>query len=312
MSRLTHSAGGFLRSLQISSTQVFAFVEGRLDRPFFDRLLSQICSISVTEYKIFAMKELPSETGGKASLITMFQDFRKRGLLVHTAFGKSMVCLFLADKDCDDFTGKRLRSSHLVYSPTYDLEGHLFSCGNLTMALSDACGITTEQAKSLVPNAAVWLQTIAVNWKEWTALCMISQARGINTGCTFDRISQVNPNPLSTSDSAKVLAYKAELSAALAINQQELDSEFKAAVRRIERSIQIGNPMRYFKGKWLSHIIQRHLESKPRIPDANISGAGERLNISLVSQVAVHANCSCCSVYTKQIHAVLALVKPNL
>ena len=74
MTRLTHSSGGFVRSLQMSSARIFAFVEGRLDRPFFDRLLSQVCNPVAIAYKVFAMKELPGGTGGKSALLATFRS----------------------------------------------------------------------------------------------------------------------------------------------------------------------------------------------------------------------------------------------
>jgi hypothetical protein len=223
-----------------------------------------------------------------------------------------MTCLFLADKDCDDFTKKRLRSSHLIYTPTYDIEGHLFSCGNVSTALSDACGITTDHAKSLLPNPKVWLETVATNWKEWVALCMVSQSRGVNIGCTFERPSQVNPDPFGPPDMTQVSSFKAKLTAAVAATLGEIETEFRIAIRKIEQSIRAGHPLRYFKGKWLGHLIQRHLENNPKIPDANISGVGERLNVALVSQVAVHTNCSCCAAYVPQLNSIVVRMKSNL
>lgn len=306
MTRLTHSSGGFIRALQMSSARVFAFVEGRLDRPFFDRLLALECGPKHIEHRVFAMKELPGGTGGKSALISTFQLYRKNGLLACTAFGKSMTCIFLADKDADDFTKRRLRSPHLIYSPTYDLEGHLYSCGDLTRALSDACGITVEQAKVLVPDPKVWLQSAATNWKEWIALCLISQANSANCGCTFDRPSQVNPDPLAAPDSTQVAAFKLRLAQTLGISEINLSMAFQTAICNIERSIRAGQPLRYFKGKWLSHLMQRYLENKPRIPDALISGVGERLGISLLSQVARDANCGFCAAYLPQIQSIVA------
>lgn len=306
MTRLTHSNGGFIRSLQMTSARVFAFVEGRLDRPFFDRVLQRACAAGQAEHRVFAMKELPGGTGGKSSLLLTFQDFRRRGLLACTAFGKSMVCIFFADKDSDDFTRKRLRSEHLIYSPTYDLEGHLFACGDLHRALADACGITIEQSRRLLPDPEVWLANTATLWKEWIALCLVSQARSANCGCTFDRTSQVNPDPLSPPDPAQVIAFRARLAAALSVSQQVIDKEFNAALSKVETSIRARRPLLYFKGKWLNHVVQRHLEAQPRVPDANIGGVGEKVGVSLVGQVAHSAACTCCAAYAQPIQKVLA------
>lgn len=306
MSRLTHSSAGFVRSLQMSSARIFAFVEGRLDRPFVDRILAQLCNPPKIGYSVYAIKELPGGTGGKSALISYFQKFRQSGLLACTVFGKSMACIFLADKDSDDFTRRRLRSSHLIYSPTYDLEGHLFTCGDLNRALADACGITADQARLLVPDPKAWLQRAATHWRDWIALCLVSQAKGINCGCTFDRTSQVNPDPLATPNLAQVAAFKLKLALALEISQRDLDIAFLAASRSVDQSIRSGHPLKYFKGKWLGHLMQRHLESKPRIPDALISGVGERLGISLLAQVAQHSNCGCCVAYLPQLQDIVA------
>lgn len=306
MSRLTHSSTGFVRSLQMMSSQVFAFVEGRLDRPFFDRLLQRACVSARVEHRVFAMKELPGGTGGKSSLLSTFRDFRKRGLLNCTAFGKSMVCIFFADKDSDDYMRKRLRSEYLVYSPTYDLEGHLFACGDLQRALADACGITIEQSRRILPDPAAWLANAAMLWKEWISLCLVSQARSANSGCTFDRTSQVNPDPLAPPNAAQISMYRNRLATTLSVSQHVLDAEVNAALLKVEASIKAGRPLRYFKGKWLSHVIQRHLESQPRIPDANISGVGEKVGVLLVGQVGTSPACDCCSAYDQPIQRVLA------
>lgn len=305
MSRLTHSSGGFVRSLQMSSIKVFAFVEGRLDRPFFDRLLARECSPRQVGHRVIAMKELPGGTGGKPALLATFKDFRKRGLLACTAFGKSMVCIFMADKDADDFTKRRLRSPHLLYSPTYDLEGHLFTCGDLARALSDACGITADQAKHLIPDPKNWLQNAAKYWKDWIALCLISQANCLNCGCTFDRTSQVNPNPFAPPNPSQVATFKTSISQKLGISQTSFEVHFQTAMNAIEKSINTDNPLKYFKGKWLSHLIQRYLESKPRIPDAQISSVGDRMGISLLSQVAMGSNCKFSIAYNAPLRSIV-------
>lgn len=297
MTRLTHSSGGFIRYLQMSSARLFAFVEGRLDRAFFDRIFAKIFQPSSTPYQIIAMKEVPGSAGGKTALLSTFKSFRSKGLLASAAFGKPMVCVFLADKDSDDFCRRQLRSPHLIYTPTYDLEAHLFSCGDLHRALADSCGITIQQAQTLIPDPDTWLINTVHLWKEWIALCLVSQHQRANCGCTFNRNSQVNPDPLAAPEPARVEAFKANLAVTLGMDISQLDGLYLQAFRRVEASLRAGTPMRYFKGKWLNHIIQRFLETQPRIPDANINGVGERLGVSLVAQVAAHANCTCCDPY---------------
>jgi hypothetical protein len=308
MTRLTHSPGGFIRSLQVTSARVFAFVEGRLDRPFFDRVLSRVCGADGPEYRVYAMKELPGATGGKQALINRFREFRKKGLLACTTFGKPMVCIFFADKDADDFTRSKLRSRHLLYSPTYDLEGHLFNDGDLTRALADSCGITADQARQLIPDPTAWLRKAAGDWRDWITLCLVSQAAAVNCGCTFDRVSQVNVDPLAGPDPAQVVAFKTKLAASIGITTQQLEARFQQAGRSVDKSIDDGQPLRYFKGKWLSHLVQRYLEARPRIPDILISGVGERMGATLVAQAAQHTTCRLSAAYSPAIIEVLAML----
>lgn len=308
MTRLKRSHGGFIRSLQMSTVQIFAFVEGRLDRPFFDRLLTRECSAKKVGHRIIAMKELPGGTGGKAALIATFQQFRKKGLLKCQPFGKKMACVFFADKDADDFTRKKLRSAHFVYSLTYDLEGHLFGSGDLTRALADSCGITLDQSRDLLPDTKIWLESAATNWRDWIALCLISQANGVNCGCTFDRISSVNPDPFLAPDSSQVAAFKIKLGNKIGITHVELDKLFVAAIRSVDRSIAEGHPLRYFKGKWLNHLVQKYLEGRPRIPDALISGVGERLGVSFLGQISFGTSCRLSAAYLISINNIIDVI----
>lgn len=306
MTRLVHSQGGFIRSLQMSSARLFAFVEGRLDRPFFDRLLQQATKSAGIQHQVIAMKELPSNTGGKSALIDTFKTFRKNGHLRMSAFGKNMACVFFADKDADDFCRKQLRSPHFIYSSTYDLEGHLYSCADLHRALADSCGLTLQQAQALIPYPKIWLATATSMWKDWVALCLVSQSRSANCGCTFDRISQVNPDPFAPPDAVKVEEFKVALLGRLGVSRVEFDRLYTTARMKVDGSISAGSPLKYFKGKWLSHLIQKYLESKPRPPDASFSGVGEKLCSTLVAQVAAHPHCICSGAYLPKLSPVLA------
>lgn len=306
MTRLTHSKGGFVRSLQMSSASVFAFVEGRLDRAFFDRLFGQVCVPRGLRHQVIAMKELPGAAGGKSMLLSTFQAFRRQGLLMSVAFGKRMACIFLADKDADDYSRRKLRSPHLIYSPSYDLEGHLFTCGNLQRALADSCGITLQQAQYLIPNPETWLANAAETWKDWISLCLISQHWRVNCGCTFDRVSAINVDPFAPPNALQLENFKSALTAELNVTRDRFEQTYSITYRRVEASLNAGNPMKYFKGKWLSHLMQKFLEAKPRPADANFNGVGERLGVTLVAQVAVHANCTCCGPYTAEVSALVA------
>lgn len=301
MTRLVHSTGGLIRSLQMSSDQFFAFVEGRLDRVFFDKLLSRVVASTGVKYQVMAMKELPESPGGKAALLSMFQDFRQKKLLRTCSFGKNMALVFLADKDADDYCGKLFRSAHLIYSECYDLEAHLVMCADLHRGLAESCGITLTQAKELISNPKTWITQVVKHWRHWVTLCLISQANSADCGCTYSRVSQVNPNPLTAPDPKLVEKFKALLAIKLAIDRPALDKLFDEAIAHVDKSLANDLPMQFFKGKWLSHVMQKHLETQVRPEDANFSGVWERLLPTLLAQVALGGACNCCAHYEKKL-----------
>ena len=306
MSRLTHSSAGFFRSLQMSSAGLFAFVEGGLDRPFVDRLLVRECAGRAVKHQVIAVKEIPGSAGGKATLLALFRQYRAEGKLSLNSFGKKMICLFFADKDSDDFSRRKLRSPHLIYTPTYDLESHLFSCGDLQRALADACGLSMHQAKALIPDQGAWLRDIASKWKAWTALCMISHSRDVNCGCTYNRRSAMNSDPLGCHDDGELEAFKTKLAASIDLSRTEFDSLFDRVERHLDNHLRSGNPMRYFKGKWLIHVLQSYLERSPRPADALINSAGEKVTAALVAQVGAGSGCRCCAPFAIGVHQFVA------
>jgi len=65
MNRLHHSFSGYLRLMQISSTQLFVFVEGKQCDPYF---FAGVCLATLNphvSYEIFTARQLPGNTGGK-------------------------------------------------------------------------------------------------------------------------------------------------------------------------------------------------------------------------------------------------------
>ena len=280
---------------------MFFFVEGGLDRPFVDRMAHIAFPGKTWQHQVIGMKEFPSGTGGKPALLSLFRLLRKNRQLDYLAFGKRMVCAFFADKDIDDLTRKRVRSPHFIYTKTYDLEGHLFHSGNLIDAISDACLVTRQQAAALAGNSNAWLQRHAANWKEWLVLCIISYKNSVNTGCSYKRPSNINPNFLGQTDAAALATQSAALQRAVGVTPAQFQTIFHSIETNVSKSLSSPNPLRYFKGKWLQLILQKHLEASPVIPDANFQGAGERVVSTLVSQAGTRTPCRLCSPFVGEL-----------
>lgn len=308
MTRLIHTASGKLRTMQISTAQVFAFVEGGLDRPFVERLL-RLFARDDTRVRVVAIKETSGGTGGKPALLGHFRRLKRKGHLLQTAWGKPFVSLFFVDKDADDVLRKLVRSPHVAYTPTYDLEGSLIACGDLTGALASTCLVTREQAEALIGDTNHLMSDLSMNWSDWITLCLVSQFKKKNLGCTFDRVSVINTDPLKPPDQTLLQQWKTKTRTGLAMSQNDFNRLYLRFKRVVNGSIKSGEPLRYFKGKWLNYALQKRLETQPRIPDANMNAVAERALSVLVSHVALHPNCLCCRHYEPIIRDALQLIE---
>ncbi len=301
MNRLIHSQAGFLRSLQMSQINFFAFVEGGLDRTFYDRILNQIFQNRGIRHRVISAKELPSKTGGKPSLLSFFKTMRRAGKLTTELFEKRSVSVFFADKDIDDVLKKLLRSDHLFYTPTYDLEGYLFSNGNLARAVADACGMTFDQASVFMGDQETWINRCVSNWREWTVLCMISHVYAVNCGCTFERPSAINGDTTLPTDQMELGKFRNLLREKLEFTELRFQAAFDLYDRKLTASIRAGAALRFFKGKWLKTILERQLRKSNVAVDANFNGAGERVTTTLVTQVGLTEECIFCEPYAPSL-----------
>lgn len=307
MSRLAHSPSGSLRAMQISTAQVFAFVEGGLDRPFVERLLTLFVP-APTRVRVVAIKETPGGTGGKPALVEHFRRLKRKGHLLASAWGKPFVSLFFLDKDADDALRTLIHSPHIAYTPTYDLEGSLFCCGDVLQAVSGACHLTRHQSETLLGDFHDVLETLSKNWADWITLCLISQYKKKNFGCTFDRVSALNSDPNSPPDPNAVAQWKTKAQNELGLSEKSFERLYSRFHGLVAASILAGQPLRYFKGKWLKHALQQRLESQPKIPDSNINGMADRALAVLVTHVAKDTECKCCVHYSDFVKQAIEML----
>lgn len=299
MNRLVYSSGAYLRSMQISGAQLFAFVEGGLDRPFVERIFKSVAP--QIRYRIVAAKELPGSTGGKNRVIEWFKELRGKRMLASQSWGKKFFAIFFLDKDADDFKNRLLRSDHVAYTTTYDVEGTIFNCTDVHAGLADAALITSDQAKQLMPSFEGWLRTVTQHWVDWITLCLLTNFEGINCGCGFDRLSDVNPDRLGPPDVIKVEQYKLKACQALGIPAAEFSALYEKYRKRVEAANERGQHLRYFKGKWLHSLLQIYCERANKVEDWNVQSIGEKLTIALLGQIGNSRPCGCCGPFHERL-----------
>ncbi len=295
MNRLVHSDAGLLRTIQISNTRVFGFVEGGLDRNFYDRLLERKCnSIS---HEVYAAKELPGNTGGKPRLVSFHAFLKEKAALVNNFLGKKYVCIFFADKDIDDVTQTLIEDQNFIYTETYDLEGHLFSCGDLKRALADAAHITLKQANSIVGNKDELIVKLTEDWSDWLAMCMISQIHKVNFGCSFERQIPIDKKQEFIWGSADSLLPQImnKICESTGLSVEEFEAQKTEIEEKIKTELEEGNILKYFKGKWFKPLLQNLSKEKLQISDASTDSLFENILRTLVCQIPTAHNCRCCS-----------------
>ncbi|MGO4478051.1 DUF4435 domain-containing protein [Massilia sp. 2TAF26] len=300
MSRLVHSSAAYLRTLQISKAQLFVFVEDGLQKRFHDRVIANELKKSV-KYEVRAAKELPNGIGGKIGIIDLYKKLRKGASLQGEKFGKKFSCFFFLDKDVDDLNGKRLRSPHVLYTPTYDIEGLLLQCGDLAKAVADALG--TAEAEAEVWLGQNFIQFNVEQWKEWTALCIISQLKKKNTGATFARPSAINCGPNGTVSATQLNQMKSALKNALGFTSEKFEALYSRYLKTVIRDIGKGQPLAHFKGKWFSNILQQHaLNHPPSL--GNTNSLGDKVMVALLGQVGHGATCQYSAQYAPALRGL--------
>ena len=311
MSRLVHSEAGFLRAIQMSTTKVFAFVEGGLDRNFYDRVLAQRCGLDFP-YEVYAAKELPGNTGGKQPLITLHTTLKSQGKLSCVAFGKKYVCLFFADKDIDEVTEDVIHCENFLYTETYDLEGHLISCGDLKRAIADAAHLTYKQASNAVGDQNDFIKNLTKDWIDWLVVCIISQIHKVNFGCSFERALPIEKkNDFSWQDeNSKLAIIKNKICVATGMTARQYSTKQKKFEKLIHKEMTSGNILKYFKGKWFKQLLQEFAKKKLDIEDAVTDGLFEGVLKTLVCQVPAEINCRCCGPVNEAIEKLISELQP--
>lgn len=299
MNRLVHSLEGNLRSMQISGKKFFIFVEGGLDRSFVDAIMRRQGSMLPTDFEIRAARELPGSTGGKQRLIKHYKSLRRRQALHGAAFSKKFTTAFIFDKDIDELQRFKLRSAHAIYTETYDLEGHLFTCGDLAKAISFSSGITLDQAQNIIGDQRRYLARIAEAWADWIALCIVSKITGAHVGCTFEKSSALN-NGIEPINAALKDQFMQKMAEKINVDTTVIERKFIRYLRVIKDEARAGNPLKFFRGKWMRDVLQQYTAKQISIPDATVDGLCAKVLTALVSQVGASTDCVCCSdIYQK-------------
>ncbi len=255
MNRLHHSYSGHLRSMQMSATQLFVFVEGKQCDPYF---FAGICSTALNQrvsYEISTAREIPGNSGGKQVLIAFFTFLRHRKSLVSTLGGQRTACVFFLDKDVDDLQHRKKRSLHAVYTEHYDVQNYVFQHGDLAKGTAAAASVDTRRLEGDLGDAPRWCRHVAMLWRDWLALCLRLLEDGIPSEANYRVLSRVQTRYCGPTDVLAHRAFILALARRAGVPVAELTRRLSSTTAKVERYFARGEHHRIFKGKWFATIL---------------------------------------------------------
>ena len=262
MSRLLHSGHeAYRRYMQISTNDVFVFVEGKTsDRFVYSSIITPVCAARRFKVQTVLAEELGSGTGAKPTLVRFFRYLAQSGSLLDEFKGKRTLAAFFLDKDVDDVLGVMVDSNHVVYTLHYDIENDIYRNGDLAKAAAAAASFDQATVSAGLGDPEVWRRTRAELWREWVKLCLITRVLDTNCECNFGVQSRINTSAAGAVDPGLIDRYRKAIQAAAGVQ----DAVFARVEKRVSRIVDWlyarGAYDRVFKGKWYSCFLSRDVE----------------------------------------------------
>jgi hypothetical protein len=264
MTRLRHTPEGFVKYMQISGSSLFVFVEGtKADRYFYSRVCGQVCSAKNIDYQAVAAAELDGSGGGKDKLLGFFKVLDGSGSLASNFKGKKTTAIFFLDKDIDDLLRRKVGSPHVVYTPTYDVEGLIFQHSDLIGPAAAMASMDPAELAGAFTDPHAWRVSCAERWREWIVICIFCMRQRVKNCANFHKHSQVNQINCGSStgglDGAKAATYKEMVQRASGLGAQQFARKYEATSRLVDYIFKTGRHHLVFKGKWYLPFLTSEL-----------------------------------------------------
>ena len=283
MNRLRHSYAGHLRQLQISSTDLFIFVEGKQSDPYFYAgICASIPGLSV-RYEISMARQLPGTTGGKQPLLSFFSFLRQNKALVSSLKGQKTTCIFFLDKDLDDIQRKKKRSQHVVYTEHYDVQNYIFMHGNLLTGAASAASVDPARLRAELSDAPRWCLRIARLWREWISLCLRVLEENISCEANYRVLSRVQTRPCGPTEIKRYAAVTRDVARKCGFPVADFRQRVAATARKVDWYFARGQHHRIFKGKWFATVLADDIDRIMAGRPYHSNGLASRLTSSVAS-----------------------------
>lgn len=256
MNRLRHSYAAQLRILQLSSNNLFVFVEGKQSDPYvYARICASIPNFHARYEICLAEQLLGASGGGKQALLSFFSFLRQNNALVSSLGGKKTTCIFFLDKDLDDLQSKKKRSPHVVYTEHYDIQNYIFLHGNLLNGAASAASVDPTILCAELSDASKWCLRIAELWREWISLCLHVLEENISCEANYGVASRVQIRPCGPTDTNRYDHLTCNLATRCGLPVTVFRQRLATTTSKVDIYFAKGQHHRIFKGKWFSTVL---------------------------------------------------------
>jgi hypothetical protein len=279
MNRLQHSDNGFIRSIEISQKQIYAFCEGKLhDKFFYSELIKSACNGNDTCFRVEQIDSVAKGAKGKTGLLNFFNELSGRNMLRKTLPHKELSCIFFFDKDADCIVGGRITSDHAIYTELYDVESQIYYYGNLSRSLASAMSVAENEVPERYKDNRTWLEDKSLLWKGWLTLCVFSQKYRINCDCGYSLPSKINGGDLIQPTPAnEFLRYKHLLRSKQTKADDVFEVQFNEIADVIDTLASTRSLSKIFKGKWISAILESEIRTLIKHDHADLNSLSKNV-----------------------------------
>lgn len=283
-SRLIHSRAGYLRYMQMSSETLFAFVEGKDVDPFFyGQICAKVCTSRGISYKLCKANELPPNAGGKTTLLKFCDYLRHKRSLTTTLCGKTTYAVFFVDKDIDDLTRRKRKTSYVIYTRYYDVHNEVFRHGDLVRGVASGASIDAQLIAALLSDPSRWCEQASKRWQEWLVLCLIVALRGLNFHCNYGLGSKIQCPQNGNVNPALLSQFKSSIATKLNLTTDTFQALYEATHIRVQNYFKKGQHDKIFKGKWYPFLLDEDVRRLMGTTDYMKNGFTKRITSSIAA-----------------------------
>ena len=253
----------------MGSRRLWLVVEGRVhDSSFFDAMLATHPGLE-GGYTVRLAETIEVDgtaAGGKSHVLAVMAWLDDADALIQQSKNGTHVIAFALDRDFDHLTGEKIKSDHVIYTVSMDVESEILLNGDLHAAASMAYSLTRENASRALPTSRELAIDLATRWREWISIGICAASCDIGTSVPFAQRSRINEHgygPLVDSE-----AQKLRDDVISRFKDHEDLARFSSVSADVERIYNDGRQWTLVKGKWMAafvwHLLAASLADVPR------------------------------------------------